>query len=289
MILEHFQQHRPLMFSIAYRMLGTATEAEDILQDAFLRVQGQADGTIENPKTYLTTVVTRLCLNQLNSAKKQRELYVGPWLPEPILTEHAPDPINPMHEMIKHESLSLAFLVLLEALSPAERAVFLLHEVFDYKFAEIAEILGKRATACRQLFRRAKQHLAENRPRFETTPVQHERLLRSFIEVAELGEVEAFLQLLAEDVTFVPDGGGERGAAIRVLQGREAVAAFISGVQKIAPAGLYYELAQLNGEQAIVARTSAGQPFFVLFLYSNNGAVQLIHIIAGRKLAAITR
>ena len=284
-----FETYRPLLFSIAYRMLGTATEADDILQEAYLRVQNIANETIEHPKTYLTTIVTRLCLNELSSAKKQRELYVGPWLPEPILTENHIHTANPAETIIKDEAISIAFLVLLEALSPAERAVFLLREVFDYSFKEIGEMLDKRPAACRQLFRRAKQHIEQNRPRFEANPVEHERLLRSFIEVVELGEVDAFLHMLAEDVSFVPDGGGQRGAAIHVLQGREAVSKFIFGVQKIGPSNLQYELTKLNGEQAILARTKEGFPFFALFLYHQAERVQLIHVIAGRKLAALKR
>jgi RNA polymerase sigma-70 factor (ECF subfamily) len=287
MNIEQFQQYRPLLFSIAYRMLGSVAEAEDVLQDAYLRVQAHATETIEKPKYYLTTIVTRLCLNQLSAARTQREQYLGPWLPEPILTADKPQLVNPVEQVISHDSLSIAFLVLLESLLPTERAVFLLHEVFDYKFREIAEMVGKREAACRQLFRRAKQHLAEDRPRFKATPQQHERLLRSFIQVVELGEVEAFLQLLAEEVTLVPDGGGERGAAIRVLRGREAVSAFILGTYRLALKELRYELTLLNGQQAILARTAEGRPYFAVFMYSDGEAIHLIQVIAGRKLSAI--
>jgi RNA polymerase sigma-70 factor (ECF subfamily) len=287
MNIEQFQQYRPLLFSIAYRMLGSVAEAEDVLQDAYVRIQGQALETIEKPKYYLTTVVTRLCLNQLSAARTQREQYLGPWLPEPIPTEDKPELVNPLEQAITHDSLSIAFLLLLESLLPAERAVFLLREVFDYSYREIADILGKREAACRQLFRRAKSHLAENRPRFEATPQQHERLLQSFIKVVELGELESFLQLLAEDVSLLPDGGGQRGAAIRVLQGREAVAAFILGTYRLSPKNLQYNLVMLNGQQAILARTAEGRPYFAVFIYSEGETVNLIHVIAGRKLSAI--
>jgi RNA polymerase sigma-70 factor (ECF subfamily) len=287
MKIEQFQQYRPLLFSIAYRMLGSVAEAEDVLQDAYLRVQAHATETIEQPKYYLTTVVTRLCLNQLSAARTQREQYLGPWLPEPILTADKPELVNPVEQAVTHDSISIAFLVLLESLLPAERAVFLLHEVFDYKFREIAEILGKREAACRQLFRRAKQHIAEHRPRFKANSQQHERLLQSFIKVVELGEVEPFLKLLADDVTLVPDGGGERGAAIRVLRGREAVAAFILGTYRLAPKDLQYGLTTLNGQQAILARTAAGRPYFVMFIYNEGEVANLIHVIAGRKLSAL--
>jgi len=287
MNIEQFQQYRPLLFSIAYRMLGSVAEAEDVLQDAYLRVQGHASETIEQPKYYLTTIVTRLCLNQLSAARTQREQYLGPWLPEPILTEDKPELVNPVEQAVTHDSISIAFLILLESLLPAERAVFLLHEVFEYKYREIAAMLGKSEAACRQLFRRAKGHIAENRPRFKATPQQHERLLQSFIKVVELGELDSFLQLLADDVSLLPDGGGERGAAIRVLHGRDAVAAFIMGTYRLAPKNLQYGLTMLNGQQAILARTADGRPYFAVFIYSDGDAVNLIHVIAGRKLSSI--
>jgi RNA polymerase sigma-70 factor (ECF subfamily) len=287
MNIEQFEQYRPLLFSIAYRMLGSVAEAEDILQDAYLRVQAHASESIEKPKYYLTTIVTRLCLNQLSAARTQREQYLGPWLPEPILTEDKPELVNPAEQAAAHDSISIAFLILLESLLPAERAVFILREVFDYKYQEIAAIVGKSQAACRQLFRRAKHHIAENRPRFKASPQQHERLLHSFIKVVELGELESFLKLLAEDVTLLPDGGGERGAAIRVLRGRDAVMAFILGTYRHAPKDLQYSLIALNGQQAILACTAEGQPYFAIFIYSDGDIVNLIHVIAGRKLAAI--
>jgi RNA polymerase sigma-70 factor (ECF subfamily) len=288
MNIEQFESYRPLLFSIAYRMLGSVAEAEDMLQDAYLRVQGQVPESVEKPKYYLTTVVTRLCLNRLSAARTQREQYLGPWLPEPIVTEDRPELVNPAQRVTSYDSISIAFLVLLEALSPAERAVFVLHEVFDYKFQEVGQILAKSEAACRQLFRRAKGHLSQNRPRFEATPEQHERLLHSFINVVELGEIEAFLQLLAQDVTLVPDGGGERGAAIHVLRGQEAVAKFILGTYRLAGSKrIAYRFTSLNGQRAILAHTPDGRPFFAVFIYSDGQTIQLIHVIAGRKLAAL--
>lgn len=288
MNIEQFEQYRPLLFSIAYRMLGSVAEAEDVLQDAYLRVQGRAVEAIEQPKYYLTTIVTRLCLNQLSAARTQREQYLGPWLPEPVLTEDRPELVNPAQRATTYDSISIAFLLLLEALSPAERAVFLLHEIFDYKFQEVGAMLGKSEAACRQLFRRAKGHISENRPRFEAAPEQHERLLHSFIKVVELGEIETFLQLLAQDVSLIPDGGGERGAAIRVLRGQEAVSKFILGTYRLVESkDIAYRVTSLNGQRAILAQTPDGRPFFALFIYGDGQTVQLIHVIAGRKLAAI--
>lgn len=288
MTLDQFQQYRPLLFSIAYRMLGTSTEAEDILQDAYLRwQQAEAAENIENPKYYLTTIVTRLCLNVLSSARVQREEYLGPWLPEPILTDGRADLINPAEKTMTHDTISIAFLLLLESLTPAERAVFLLHEVFDYKFREVSDILGKSEANCRQLFRRAKARIAANRPRFETSPAAVDRLLTTFIKTVETGEIDAFLNMLAEDVKLVPDGGGQRGAAIHVVHGREAVSAFILGTRRLFAQNATYELVTLNGQRAILAKTEEGRPFFALFLYLSHGRIKLCHVIAGQKLRAL--
>ncbi len=285
--IEIFQQHRPLLFSIAYRMMGTATEAEDIMQDAYLRWQAKPLESVHNPKYYLTTIVTRLCLNQLSAAKNQRETYLGPWLPEPVLTENRPELENPAEMAATYDSISIAFLVLLESLSPGERAAFLLHEVFAYKFAEVAEILNKSEAACRKLFQRARQHIAAKRPRFETTTEQHDRFLHRFIETVETGEIEAFMKMLADDVVLVPDGGGQRGAAIRVVKGRDACLAFIQGTRRLAPRGLLFKTVALNGQRSILALTPDNKPFFALFLYPSNGVVQLMHVIAGRKLRGL--
>lgn len=289
MTVEQFNHYRPLLFSLAYRMLGVVADAEDVLQEAYLRVQAHANEVIEKPKPYLTTIVTRLCLNQLSAAKRQREQYLGPWLPEPVLTAGQPDLVNPVETAIIHDSISIAFLLLLESLQPAERAVFLLHEVFDYKHSEIAEMLDKSEATCRQLLRRARAHIAERRPRFTTTAQHHERFLQSFIQVVEQGEIEAFLQLLTEDVTLVPDGGGERGAAINVLRGRDDVAAFALGTYRRSPPGVQFTMPLLNGQPAILAHTADGRPFYALFLYGEGDKVNLIHAIAGRKLTALAR
>ena len=287
MIADQFEAYRPLLFALAYRMMGTATEAEDIVQDTYLQVQAIAESDIRQPKSYLTTVVTRLCLNKLKAASTQREQYLGPWLPEPVFTDNQPQLVSPVERVIAHESISIAFLILLESLTAAERAVFILHEVFDYKFREIGEMLNKSDAACRQLFRRAKQHITQHRVRFQSTPDEHERLLRGFIEVVGDGDFNAFLEMLTEDVTLVPDGGGERGAATQLLTGRDSVVAFIQGVQRIAPPRLLYEVTAMNGQPAILARTEQGRPYFALFLHMEAGRVRLIHVIAGRKLKGL--
>jgi len=223
---DRFEEYRPLMFSIAYRMLGSITEAEDIVQDAYLRYQAASPERIVSHKAYLSTVVTRLCLNHLELAKIQREAYIGPWLPEPALTD-LDERFTPAHQAEMHESVSMAFLVLLEQLTPAERAVFLLREVFDYDYAEVAAIVGKEEAACRQLLHRAKQHIADHRPRFKPTPEAHRQILTHFLQAVGSGELAGLLAMLADDVELWADGGGKaRGAITRPLRGRDAVARF---------------------------------------------------------------
>ncbi|MBX3083853.1 MAG: RNA polymerase sigma-70 factor [Anaerolineae bacterium] len=274
---NQFEAHRPLMFSIAYRMLGSATEAEDIVQEAYLRYQGTIE-PIEAPKAFLSTIVTRLCLNQLQSASSQRTSYIGPWLPEPILTEA--DALSvPVHQAELHESLSLAFLTLLEQLTPLERAVFLLREVFDYEYADIAGIVGKEEAACRQMFSRAKKHITEQRPRFKPTPEAHRHLLDTFIQAANTGEMDALMQVLAEDVTLWADGGGKaRGAAIRPLHGREAVAHFVLATSRFRSADYHMEYSEVNGELAVILR-EGNQALVVLAVTGANGFVTEIRAI----------
>lgn len=275
--MDAFETYRPLMFAIAYRMLGSVMEAEDIVQEAYLRYQAFPPERVESPKAFLSTVVTRLCLNQLQSAQAQRETYIGPWLPEPILTDN-PSQYSPASQS-PDESLSLAFLVLLESLTPSERAVFLLREVFDYEYAEIAAILGKDEAACRQSFSRAKKHLAENRPRFQSTPEAHRQLLERFMGAVGAGEMEGLTQLLAEDVTMWADGGGRaRGAAIHPLHGREAVARFVLASTRLPTETYRAEIAQVNGETGVILR--AGQyPILVLTIQVDNGSIREIRVV----------
>ncbi|MBI1259521.1 MAG: RNA polymerase sigma-70 factor [Chloroflexi bacterium] len=244
-----FESYRPLMFAIAYRMLGSAMDAEDIVQDAFLRYQG-ADH-IDTPKAFLTTVVTRLCLDQLKSARAQRESYIGPWLPEPIITAHTPLDSQ-------YESISLAFLVLLESLTPVERAVFLLREVFDYDYREIAQIVEKEEAACRQSFHRAKAHIAEHRPRFEASPEEHQQMLERFMQACVMGELANFTSLLTEDVSLTTDGGGKASAATRPLFGRDTIGRFWLGLMKRMPADFSIEIHQVNGRPALMIRDPQG-------------------------------
>jgi RNA polymerase sigma-70 factor (ECF subfamily) len=246
---ESFQTLRPLLFAIAYRMLGSAAEAEDVLQDAWLRYQAASPIELESEKAWLSTVVTRLCLDRLKSAQRTREEYVGPWLPEPIRTEERVDP----------DSISMAFLVLLERLSPLERAAYLLHEVFDYSHAEVASVLGKEEAAVRQLYHRAAAHVREGKPRYSPSRADHERLLGGFVQALMTGDLAALQGLLAGDATLTADSGGKvRAAAQQQLHGSHAVSQFLAGlVRKFPPGPAHtFEIVDVNGWPALVARTS---------------------------------
>ena len=214
---------RPVSFAIAYRMLGSVSEAEDIVQEALLRVhRALEDGDrIESPRAFVATITTRLAINELHSARARREQYVGEWLPEPIITDSGHDPAQ--HAEMA-DSLSLAMLVLLESLSPEQRAVLLLHDVFDYDNAQIARIVGKSQENVRQLATRARRHVKQRRPRFQTTREQREELTRQFFQATEQGDLAGLETLLAHDVVLTGDGGGKAPALARSLRGRTRVA-----------------------------------------------------------------
>jgi RNA polymerase sigma-70 factor (ECF subfamily) len=287
--MESFETYRSYLFAIAYRMLGSAMDAEDMVQETYLRYQTTPPETILSPKAFLTTIITRLCMDQLHLARRQRELYVGPWLPEPISTAEAPELTSVEERVDKEESISLAFLVLLEQLQPMERAVFLLREVFEYDYAEIAAFLGKSEAACRQAFSRAKKHLSEHRPRFPASPDTQRQLLTSFQQAVNAGEMTALMNLLAEDVTFWADGGGKvKGAATRPIYGREAVARFSLGAtRRFLPEGHRTELEEVNGQPALVVR-AGGRAFLVLTIEVQADQIRAVRIIANpEKLAHV--
>jgi RNA polymerase sigma-70 factor (ECF subfamily) len=286
---ERFEEYRPLMLSIAYRMLGTITEAEDIVQEAYLRYQAASPERIVSHKAFLSTVVTRLCLNHLELARIQREAYIGPWLPEPVLTD-MDERFTPAHQAEMHESVSLAFLVLLEQLTPAERAVFLLREIFDYEYAEVAAIIGKEEAACRQLLSRAKKHIADHRPRFKPTPEAHRQLLTQFVQAIRNGELAGLLELLADDVELWADGGGKRlGAFTRPLRGRDAVSRFLLASPRFARAGSRVDVIEVNGAPSLMIHVD-GEALVVLSLSVDQGQVHAIWIMGNPdKLQPLNR
>jgi len=280
MEIETFAAHRPLLLGLAYRMLGSRAEAEDIVQEAFLRWHAAPQEEVTIPRAYLATVVTRLCLDALKSARARRESYVGPWLPEPVLTDvSAAAPADSAEALGKRQSLSLAFLLLLERLSPTERAAYLLHELFDYSHAEVAEILGKEEAACRQLCHRARQHLASQRARFTPTREQHERLLLSFLQSMGQGDLSGLLALLSEDAVTWSDGGGKVNAARKPVRGADAVARLFVGLNRRAQGGSFSsELAEVNGWPALLVRRD-GQLFMVLSCQSDGQRISDIYVI----------
>jgi len=288
MVVESFESYRPYLFSIAYRMLGSAMDAEDIVQETYLRYQTTPAEPIRSLKAYLTTIIIRLCMDQLQLARRKREVYVGPWLPEPILTTTTPSSGDPAERVDREESISLAFLVLLEQLQPFERAVFLLREVFEYAFAEIASMLGKSEAACRRSFSRAKQHLKEHRPRFPASPETHRELLSGYFQAVETGEMTALQNLLAEEVTLWADSGGKvKGAALRPISGRDAVARFSVGTKRFLPEDYRVEMAEVNRQPALIFRTG-DQALLVLTIEVEAGHIQAIRLIANpEKLARI--
>lgn len=270
---EEFEQHRGQLFGIAYRMLGSAMEAEDIVQDAYLRVREATDakGKIHAPGAYLRKTVVRLCMDHLKSAAVQREQYIGAWLPEPLPT---PDDLHG----IELESISMAFLTLLETLSPVERAVFLLREVFDYEYDEIADIVGKDAAACRQILHRAKVHVAAHRPRFQPDAEAHKTMLFKFMSAMMTGDINGFMSILATDAVSYSDGGGKVTAATRPLVGAATIAKFFASFAKRATPEYTGELHTFNGQPAFLIRFK-GTPFWVLLLELDGDKIGTIRAI----------
>jgi RNA polymerase sigma-70 factor (ECF subfamily) len=286
---ESFETYRTYLFAIAYRMLGSAMDAEDMVQETYLRYQSTPPETIGSLKAFLTTIISRLCVDQLHLARRKRDQYLGPWLPEPIITADDRQVSNPEERVDREESISMAFLLLLEQLQPVERAVFLLREVFEYDYAEIATFLGKSEVACRQWFSRAKKHLGDHRPRFQTSPDTQQQLLTGFLQAIQTGEMTPLMNMLAEDVTMWTDGGGKvKGAATRPITGREAVARFSLGASKrFLPEGARVELAQVNGQPGLIIRL-ADRAYRVMTIEVEAQQIRAIRIIANpEKLARV--
>ena len=276
---EAYEDLRPLMFSIAYRMLGSVSDAEDVVQEGFLRLRrASMEGTVvESQRAFLTTVTTRLAIDHLRSARVRREIYVGPWLPEPLLTSTEPDP-GELAEM--SDSLSLSFLVLLENLSPAERAVFLLREVFDYGYDEIAEIVDKSEANCRQIFVRARKRIDEGRPRFQATLQQRQELANRFFDAVDKGELGGLVELLAEDVVFYGDGGGIGRGLPQPVYGRDKVnRLLLSFMTQYHEYNASMQRANVNGEPGVLFLDSRGHLVNVFALDISGGVIQAVRSI----------
>ena len=278
---------RPLLFSIAYRMLSSVSEAEDVVQEAFVRYQrALADDTkVESPKAYLSAVVTRLAIDLLKSARVRRETYVGEWLPEPLMTDGATG--DPADHVEQADSLSMSFLLLLERLTPVERAVFLLHDVFDYDFEEIGRIVNRTAATCRQHAVRARKFVAANRPRFDASEAERDELLGRFFAAAEGGDVDGLIELLAEDVVVHGDGGGKVPQWSQPIVGPDKVARLFARLGSQVPSmGATFELHEINGQPGVVFRGPYGGVFSVMSFEFSGGRIGTIRsVVNPDKLA----
>lgn len=270
--METFTQYQAYLFSIAYRMLGSVMDAEDMVQEAWLRWQKSDQPQIESPKSYLAAITTRLCIDFLRSARVTRETYIGPWLPEPLVAKTAVDG----EEMVMQaDSLSMAFLKLLEQLSPTERAVFLLRHVFDYEYREIAPIVAKSEGACRQIFSRARKRLAQDQTHQKMSFSQQEAVMNQLWQACISGDLEAIKQFMAEDIVMMSDGGGVVTAARKPIRSAERVSTFLLGIMRLAPEGLSTESTIINGQPGTIVRAD-GQIVTVFVLDIQDGRVQHI-------------
>ena len=270
-----FEEHRGLLFGVAYRMLGSVVEAEDAVQESYLRYAA-VESPVANPRAYLVTVVTRLCLDVLKSARVQREQYIGTWLPEPIISAASAE--APEETALAHESVSYAFLVMLEELGPVERAVFLLREVFDYEYADIAQVVQKSEAACRQVFHRARGRLAERHHRQSASYVQRRDLTLRFLMAANEGDMAGLLEMLAKDAVSYSDGGGKAAAALNPIFGAERIIRFLIGAARKEP-DLVPDLVDINGQPGVVFRTSAGEPHTVMLLEFEDGRISALYSV----------
>jgi RNA polymerase sigma-70 factor (ECF subfamily) len=284
-VAESYQDLRPLLFSIAYRMLGSVNEAEDIVQESFVRYQQalvEQDAEIESPKAYLSAVATRLAIDHLRSARVRKETYIGEWLPEPLLTdEQAPDGARYAEEA---DSLSMAFLLLLERLSPVERAVFLLHDVFDYGYDEVAEIVDKTEDNCRQLAVRARRHVDEHKPRFEASRREREQLAARFFDAVEEGDMDGLIDMLSADVVVYGDSGGISPSWPQPIVGRERVRRLLVGLGRHSnERGGSMRRTEINGQPGVMFLAADGRLINVMTIDIADGVVQTVRTIINRE------
>jgi RNA polymerase sigma-70 factor (ECF subfamily) len=278
-VTDQFTQLRPLLFSIAYRMTGTRADAEDAVQEAFLRWQTADRDAIDSPRAFLTTVISRICLDLLKSAHRKREVYVGSWLPEPIVGP-APEPVE------LAESLSMAFLHVLESLSPSERVAFLMHDVFDASYSEVADALDTSGANARQLASRAREHLRARRPKARIQRAQHEKLLWAFLQACTNGDEATLLGMLKQDAVLYSDGGGKVRAAINPILGADRIVRFILGLREKGIGELRAAPAEVNGEPG-AAITRNGQPYMIHAIEVVDDRIQTIfYVVNPEKLPA---
>ncbi|MFC7033632.1 RNA polymerase sigma factor SigJ [Nonomuraea rubra] len=285
--MSTFEDHRGVLVAVAYRILGSVADAEDVVQEAWLRWSRVDESDVEDPKAFLITVTSRLAIDRLRWAKSRRESYVGPWLPEPIST--APDVAE--HAELA-DSLSMAMLLVLETLSPLERAVFVLREAFDLPFSEIAEIIGRAEPATRQLARRARDHVRDKRPRFDVDRDERRRITERFMGASAGGDLDALIEMFSDQVSIISDGGGKARAALRVITGAENVgryltsintpaniAKFMASIGRAELADLSFAVETLNNAPAIVI-SAGGQVISVISLLVSEGKIETIYVLA---------
>jgi RNA polymerase sigma-70 factor (TIGR02957 family) len=283
MSADPFIVHRSLLFTVAYEMLGSATDAEDVVQETWLRWAGVDHSSVDDPRAYLVRIVTRQALNLLRTLSRRREDYVGEWLPEPLAT--SPDVAN---DIELAESVSIAMLIVLETLDPTERAVFVLREVFDTPYQEIAEAVSKTPAAVRQIAHRARKHVAARRPRMQVDPEMQERVLDRFMEAARTGETRALLDVLAPDVVMVADGGGVAAALPRPIIGAQKVAAAMRGFRRYAPRSSIRAI-QINGAPALLVEIPGEAPTVVTATVAGGVITRIFAMRNPHKLARIAR
>ncbi|MCP2321016.1 RNA polymerase sigma-70 factor, ECF subfamily [Nocardia amikacinitolerans] len=281
--LREFQAHRPRLFALAYRMLGSATEAEDAVQETYLRWDGTDRATIRSVEAWLTTAVVNLCRTWLVSARARRETYVGPWLPEPVLT--ADGELGPLETVEERELVSLALLTALERLNPVERAVFVLREAFGYAHREIADMLDLSEAASQQTYRRAGQRVRDGRTRFVIEPAHARALIQRFLDAARSGEIDELGRMLAADVTATADGGGRINAARRPVHGADRVARYLAGLFRWAVPGMEFGIEEVNGALAMVVRVAENPVLMVGFELDGELVDELYLVVNPDKLA----
>lgn len=284
---ELFEEHRPVLMGVAYRMLGRVADAEDVVQDAWLRWSGGDRTAVREPRGFLVRITTRLAVDRLRQIKARGETYVGPWLPEPYATDFGDTVTDTAERAVLADSVSLAVLVVLETLSPLERAVFVLREAFGYPYADIAAMLDRGEAAVRQLAARARRHVDERRPRYDVDPARRRDLTERFLDAAAGGDLEGLLELLAPDVRLVGDSGGKARAPLRVLDGADHVGRFFVGVAGKGLPDASVRVVELNGGPALLV-LSGGKPDTVVQIDADGDRIRTVYVVRNPdKLAAL--
>ena len=279
-----FEEHRPMLGRLAYRMLGSLPDADDVVQDAYLRWSSEDRAAVQSPRAYLCSIVTRLCIDRRQSIEERKKSYIGPWLPDPVVESGEADPAGRLETA---ESVSMALLLVLESLSPVERAAYLLRRIFDYGYGEIAEILGRTEVNCRQIVSRAEERIHQRRPRFEARPEEAERLTSAFLAACSGGEMQDLLDVLAPDAVLYSDGGGKATAALAPIVGADRIARMFLGILKKAPAGLEIRHVRVNGQAGLLLMID-GQVIQVMTFDVVDGRIAACYVVRNPdKLARV--